>query len=89
MQFPEIIWYVILPTAILTSVVTAGLVYFLALKLKSGKSAEWLIPAMKVRRDYPLKPEDVSKCQSVGIPTWSYGHEPPNVSSGSGHASPV
>jgi hypothetical protein len=33
MQFPEIIWYVILPTAILTSLTTAGLVYFLARKL--------------------------------------------------------
>lgn len=37
MQFPEIIWYVILPTAILTSIVTAGLVYFLALKLYYDK----------------------------------------------------
>ena len=37
MQFPEIIWYVIVPTAILTSVVTAGLVYFLALKLYYDK----------------------------------------------------
>lgn len=33
MQFPEIIWYVILPTAVLTSLVTATLVYFLAKKL--------------------------------------------------------
>lgn len=33
MQFPEIIWYVILPTAVLTSLFTAGLVYFLAKKL--------------------------------------------------------
>lgn len=33
MQFPEIIWYVILPTALLTSVITATLVYYLARKL--------------------------------------------------------
>ncbi|MBV6493722.1 MAG: hypothetical protein LDLANPLL_01745 [Turneriella sp.] len=33
MQFPEIVWYVILPTAILTSLVTAFLVYYLARKL--------------------------------------------------------
>jgi predicted Rossmann-fold nucleotide-binding protein len=44
----------------------------------SGKSVEWLIPAMKVRRDFPLTPADAAKCQSVGIPTWLYGHEPPN-----------
>jgi len=33
MQFPELIWYVILPTAFLTSLVTATIVYFLARKL--------------------------------------------------------
>jgi predicted Rossmann-fold nucleotide-binding protein len=43
-----------------------------------GKSAEWLIPAMAVRRQYPLGPEDECRCRSVGIPTWFYGHEPPN-----------
>ncbi|GEP46137.1 hypothetical protein BGE01nite_54280 [Brevifollis gellanilyticus] len=47
-------------------------------EFKSGKSVEWLIPAMKVRRDYPVKPGDAEKCRSVGIPTWFYGHEPPN-----------
>lgn len=47
-------------------------------EFKTGKSVEWLIPAMKVRRDYPLNPADEPKCQSVGIPTWFYGHEPPN-----------
>lgn len=47
-------------------------------EFKTGKSVEWLIPAMKVRRDYPLNPGDEQKCQSVGIPTWFYGHEPPN-----------
>lgn len=45
---------------------------------KAGRSVDWLIPAMKVRRDYPHSPADALKCQNVGIPTWSYGHEPPN-----------
>lgn len=47
-------------------------------EFKSGKSVEWLIPAMAVRQRYPLKPGDEIKCQSVGVPTWLYGHEPPN-----------
>jgi predicted Rossmann-fold nucleotide-binding protein len=47
-------------------------------KFFRGKSAEWLIPAMSVRRMYPLGPADELKCRSVGIPTWFYGHEPPN-----------
>ncbi len=47
-------------------------------EFKAGKSVEWLIPAMKVRRAYPLSAADEVKCQSVGIPTWLYGHEPPN-----------
>jgi predicted Rossmann-fold nucleotide-binding protein len=47
-------------------------------EFKSGKSTEWLIPAMKVRRDFPLTLADALKCQSLGIPTWLYGHEPPN-----------
>ena len=47
-------------------------------EFKSGKSVEWLIPAMKVRRDFPLDASMIAKCQSVGIPTWFYGHEPPN-----------
>jgi predicted Rossmann-fold nucleotide-binding protein len=47
-------------------------------EFKSGKSVEWLIPAMKVRRDFPLDAAMATKCQSVGIPTWFYGHEPPN-----------
>lgn len=47
-------------------------------EFKSGKSVEWLIPAMSVRRNFPVDPADEVRCQSVGIPTWSYGHEPPN-----------
>lgn len=43
-----------------------------------GRSTEWLIPAMKVRRDDPLPMADEAACQSIGIPTWFYGHEPPN-----------
>ena len=47
-------------------------------EFKTGRSVEWLIPAMKVRREFPLSAADEVKCQSVGIPTWLYGHEPPN-----------
>ena len=45
---------------------------------KPGQSVEWLIPAMKVRRDDPMPMADEAACQSIGIPTWFYGHEPPN-----------
>lgn len=48
-------------------------------EFKSGKSIEWLLPSVEVRRDFPLSTADMQKCQSVGIPTWSYGHEPPNI----------
>jgi predicted Rossmann-fold nucleotide-binding protein len=47
-------------------------------KLVYGEPAAWLLPAMLVRRDHPLRPDDAATCQSVGIPTWVYGHEPPN-----------
>lgn len=36
---------------------------------------EWLAAAMEVRTRYP----DEARRLSVGIPTWFYGHEPPNV----------
>jgi predicted Rossmann-fold nucleotide-binding protein len=36
----------------------------------------WLSRAFEVRRDFPL--EDEVACASLGIPTWLYGHEPPN-----------
>lgn len=47
-------------------------------KFEMGKSAEWILAAMKVRREFPLSSRDENQCQSVGIPTWLYGHEPPN-----------
>jgi predicted Rossmann-fold nucleotide-binding protein len=45
-----------------------------------GRSADWLRPAMAVRRDYPHRDADeVRRGGSLGIPTWHYGHEPPNA----------
>lgn len=38
---------------------------------------EWLSVAWRVRAD--TRPVDPSKCASLGVPTWFYGHEPPNV----------
>lgn len=38
---------------------------------------DWLHRAMQVIKNYPLSPADQSKCRSIGIPTWLYGHEPP------------
>ncbi len=39
---------------------------------------DWLDRAMAVRRRWPL-PEDPDRYESIGIPTWMYGHEPPNA----------
>lgn len=38
---------------------------------------DWLHRAMKVIARFPLSPEQEAKSQSIGIPTWLYGHEPP------------
>lgn len=38
-------------------------------------SGEWLAPAMRVLEDLPA---GTPLGESVGIPTWFYGHEPPN-----------
>jgi predicted Rossmann-fold nucleotide-binding protein len=40
---------------------------------------EWLDAAFAVRSLFPLSPEDEPRCTSVAIPTWLYGHEPPNT----------
>ena len=40
------------------------------------KDPMWLSKAFQVRQQYPL--EAPEKCASLGIPTWHYGHEPPN-----------
>jgi predicted Rossmann-fold nucleotide-binding protein len=39
----------------------------------------WLDAAFEVRARLPLSPEDEARCTSVALPTWLYGHEPPNV----------
>ena len=48
-------------------------------KAPSYKDPEWLSRAFEVRAAFPLRPEDRSACASLGIPTWHYGHEPPNA----------
>lgn len=40
-------------------------------------SGEWLGPAFEVMEKYPRDPKD-PRTESVGVPTWFYGHEPPN-----------
>ena len=47
-------------------------------KAPSYKDREWLSRAFEVRAAFPLGVEDMSACASLGIPTWHYGHEPPN-----------
>jgi predicted Rossmann-fold nucleotide-binding protein len=44
----------------------------------SYKDREWLSRAFEVRATWPLRDEDRPACASLGIPTWHYGHEPPN-----------
>ncbi|WNG50733.1 hypothetical protein F0U60_46360 [Archangium minus] len=44
----------------------------------SYKNKEWLSRAFEVRAAWPLRDEDRPFCESLGIPTWHYGHEPPN-----------
>jgi predicted Rossmann-fold nucleotide-binding protein len=48
-------------------------------KAPSYKDREWLSRAFEVRTAFPLGPGDLSACASLGIPTWHYGHEPPNA----------
>jgi predicted Rossmann-fold nucleotide-binding protein len=45
----------------------------------SYKDREWLAQAFVVRAAFPLSAEDRPACASMGIPTWYYGHEPPNA----------
>jgi predicted Rossmann-fold nucleotide-binding protein len=47
-------------------------------KAPSYKDREWLSRAFEVREAFPLSDEDRPFCASLGIPTWHYGHEPPN-----------
>jgi predicted Rossmann-fold nucleotide-binding protein len=48
-------------------------------KAPSYKDREWLSRAFEVRAAFPPGPDDLSACASLGIPTWHYGHEPPNA----------
>jgi predicted Rossmann-fold nucleotide-binding protein len=41
--------------------------------------SDWLHRAWKMREAFPVPVGDEKKCESVGIPTWTYGHEPPAV----------
>lgn len=41
----------------------------------SYKDKEWLVRAFEVRERWPVE----SLTESLGIPTWLYGHEPPNA----------
>ncbi|RYD33129.1 MAG: hypothetical protein EOP85_21070, partial [Verrucomicrobiaceae bacterium] len=43
----------------------------------SYKDSRWLATAWEVVRDFPSP--DLSVSRSFGVPTWFYGHEPPNV----------
>ena len=40
-------------------------------------SGEWLAPAFEVMKEFPRLASD-PRTESVGVPTWFYGHEPPN-----------
>lgn len=47
-------------------------------KAPSYKDREWLARAFEVRATWPLRDADRVVSESLGIPTWHYGHEPPN-----------
>jgi predicted Rossmann-fold nucleotide-binding protein len=40
-------------------------------------SGEWLAPAFEVMKAHPRETAD-PRTESIGVPTWFYGHEPPN-----------
>jgi predicted Rossmann-fold nucleotide-binding protein len=48
-------------------------------KAPSYKDREWLAQAFEVRAAFPHSADDRLACASLGIPTWYYGHEPPNA----------
>jgi predicted Rossmann-fold nucleotide-binding protein len=41
-------------------------------------SGDWMAPAFRVMAAYPLTPTSTGTEMSLGVPTWFYGHEPPN-----------
>lgn len=45
----------------------------------SYKHPLWMAQAFRVRAKYPQGAVDRERHPSLGIPTWLYGHEPPNV----------
>ncbi|HZI07665.1 MAG TPA: hypothetical protein VEZ71_26850 [Archangium sp.] len=47
-------------------------------KAPGYKDREWLSRAFEVRATWPLGDADRVISESLGIPTWHYGHEPPN-----------
>ena len=40
---------------------------------------EWIVSAMEVKDKYPLLSKNGKLPESLGIPTWVYGHEPPTI----------
>ena len=40
---------------------------------------EWMISALEVKQKFPLIEKDGNFSESLGIPTWVYGHEPPTL----------
>jgi predicted Rossmann-fold nucleotide-binding protein len=48
-----------------------------ALPHKEYMDEDWLHRAWQMRNRYPIPQGDEAACESIGIPTWAYGHEPP------------
>ena len=46
---------------------------------KEYSDPDWLHRAWRVRQTFPIPSGDEEACRSIGIPTWTYGHEPPAV----------
>jgi predicted Rossmann-fold nucleotide-binding protein len=44
---------------------------------KEYKDRDWLQRAYRIREKYPLNSEQLQAAESLAIPTWFYGHEPP------------
>jgi predicted Rossmann-fold nucleotide-binding protein len=48
-------------------------------KIETGRGGAWVKLGFDVRERWPIDQDPSPLRQSVGIPTWFYGHEPPNV----------
>lgn len=46
---------------------------------KEYSDPDWLARAWRMRDQYPIPSGEEERCESIGIPTWTYGHEPPAV----------